>query len=551
MTRWLLTVSIIAAFNLGASPMAFADKLKTEGNFNCGFSKKIQKGRFYKKVREGRISKEALKAAKRALDNGYNYGLLVPFQLTDNTYVASTENVYGGRKRNYEYTVDYETQGCRAFDDVSAIEYHFGGFEKIDASSGAAVVSFRDIVSAFGSESDRSRYGLLSAARSNISEERYERPGDKELIARLYPVQRKAAQCLAQWTPAGPRDFSFTPSGSALAEQERCLAGLRDEARAVGWDALSAAPDNSASSSGYSLNPQGPVVAKSVDGQEFGRVADASKWGEGWTDITADFPGAGGIILTRPKSQSSRHKDVIIVVASNNSDQTPGMEAALFHMARLNMSGKRSGIALADKTEGYVDNYESSKADFIRKAERKAGGSSSERKIQRLEDDIEDLEDDIAQMPRKKAELMEQKEQILKYTAGYPEQRKVATEQFDQLLADYDERSAAKQIKLDQKRAELADLKMEGSGVAPVSNIGRVSETKKGQQKGIYRAIEDYQFVRVYNGLGDQFRCYARYMVCADKVAAYNAIGPKLNAGGYSAISSPPGYEQFDTTVKD
>jgi len=73
----------------------------------------------------------------------------------------------------------------------------------------------------------------------------------------------------------------------------------------------------------------------------------------------------------------------------------------------------------------------------------------------------------------------------------------------------------------------------------------RPSESKTGERKGIYRAFENYRNVLILNAPKSFNKCRSEYLVCADKLQAYNKLGARLNVKGFTPYSTPTGYEPY------
>lgn len=135
--------------------------------------------------------------------------------------------------------------------------------------------------------------------------------------------------------------------------------------------------------------------------------------------------------------------------------------------------------------------------------------------------------------------------------------------------AKFDENAMRKQLKavretnIQAQERKLAKLRSELSALqnqAPEASTPGTTTILQAEQepsqtvtnsnrlKGLYHAFETYQNVLIISasGLGSTSTCIDSYLFGADKLQAYNAIGPRLCKAGFSPLTAPTGYKPYE-----
>lgn len=85
--------------------------------------------------------------------------------------------------------------------------------------------------------------------------------------------------------------------------------------------------------------------------------------------------------------------------------------------------------------------------------------------------------------------------------------------------------------------------------IAPAPGLASPSGAtgREKSEKGIYNAFETYSTVLILetSNLSHSSTCRDEFLVCADKLQAYNAIGPRLGKSGFTQMSEPAGYKPY------
>jgi len=110
--------------------------------------------------------------------------------------------------------------------------------------------------------------------------------------------------------------------------------------------------------------------------------------------------------------------------------------------------------------------------------------------------------------------------------------------------------------KLAKLRTELAALEGKKSVTStttssPTENTNLLpseSRSLRRLEKAIYRAFETNRTVFVLEGDTrlSTSKCYDYYLLCADKLQAYNALGPRVGKAGFTPLAAPSGYKPYE-----
>ena len=569
MRRILLsTILVTAAGICAAVPVAGAQdarfytpnakriKIDGDGSRQCKIDKKEQKTSFFGistngKVTDSKRSEYAMTVAKGALNAGYNYAILEPLFLSE--YANYRDVVkYGwgeARKVTKKGRVQWMyVQNCIAIDDELAVDILYNPKNNTKLTANASLVDLRQFVNVIGSAGDKA--GLRPPVPA-INERRYKFPGDRERLARQHPVKMAALQCRSDLAPTSLYNFRSPP-----VENRACLEGLRAQAQAVGWTEFPLFVEEKSgalSSSGYSIRgvPGGGNVQQADIGAD--PVMDAALWGEGWSDLNGRFTTMPGRVMRNGS---------LIVLASDTLSGTDLIDYGVLVGAQARMRQRYSALSLKDETDGFQRRYEASRAEALKLQQRAADKNlntvgASPRDIERLEEKIREKDAQITELRATPLEVVDFSEMEAMMKA-FPS----ADVNMDEIKAQAQAAQAAGKARklkslegrLAKYRAELAE-KREASGkisaAGPSSNSGNslplhgVSAKASNRDRAVYRAIETYKYVYVLK-LNGGTRCWDDDLICADKMQAYAALGPRLMGANYESFALPPGYEPYE-----
>ena len=338
----------------------------TEANFNCTYEKQVGKGvvgSFTSSVKSGIISevtdsrrkKYAIKAAKEALDAGYNYAYMEPLKIIDRRYRQRNVNIFGGEALSSVNGAEWKALKCTAYDDIAVYNHIIGEASSNSTEESGALVDLRALIAAFD---DGKSYS--GQRKPQIAAEHFKGIGTRERIAKQYPVMMAALQCSARLRPSSLKNFTALPSAEQLAQEKQCLSALRPQAQAVGLDFTKLVREDTANL-GYVLNRPIKSTTSTVPSVTARPKADAALWGEGWFDDSRTFGSFDGKVLSRGKGE-------LILLASNRLSDTQLLEYAVFVSAKQAVSYDTNvGVAtLEDKTATYREYFERAKQSLAK-----------------------------------------------------------------------------------------------------------------------------------------------------------------------------------------
>ncbi len=320
-------------------------KKKTKGVL--GISRSDLAGDLISEVTDGRRKKYALRAAKQALEAGYNYAYMEPLRYEDQRFRRKYDNVWGGKSWGGEEGDEMKILGCLAFDDISAYEIMINKDIPTDAAeNGGALVDLREMIIAFEGEPYK------AAQKPALAAEHFEKiVGARERITQQYPVMMAALACKTTLRPTSIRDFSHAASPEDKSKQNKCLSDLRPKAQAVGMD-FTALIRSDADDLGYYVNtPSQPSHSTSTTGAGQGHAADPNIWGNDWYDYSALFPNLDGKAMVdydgKIPGESNR---TYIILASNSLSKDDLIPYAVFISAKngLTENNQKYNVANLD-----------------------------------------------------------------------------------------------------------------------------------------------------------------------------------------------------------
>lgn len=325
-----------------ASPALAQVETVDKAQFDCtykkkagvlGISRKDLAGDLISEVTDGRRKKYALRAAKQALEAGYNYAYMEPLRYEDQRFRRKYDNVWGGKSWGGVEGEEMKILGCLAFDDISAYEIMINKDTPGDAAEyGGALVDLREMFLAFEGKPYK------TAQKPQIASQHFEKiVGARERITQQYPVMMAALACNTTLRPTSIRDFSYAASPEAKSQQNKCLSDIRPKAQAVGMD-FPALIRSDADDLGYYVNsPSQPSHSTSTTGQ--GQAADSNLWGNDWYDYSALFPNLNGKAMVdfdgKDPGDSNR---TYIIIASNTLSKDDLIPYAVFISAKNGMT---------------------------------------------------------------------------------------------------------------------------------------------------------------------------------------------------------------------
>lgn len=544
-----------------------------KSEFNCTYEKQVGKGvvgSFTSSVKSGIISevtdsrrkKYAIKAAKQALEAGYNYALMEPLQIADrryrNTYVNRRGDRYQGHLVN---GAKYKVLRCNAYDDISAYNLIIKQNGENNSSNGKALVDLRELIAAFD---DGKVYS--GQRKPQIAAQHLKGIGTRESIAKQHPTMMAALQCSARLRPSSLKNFTAAPSAEQLAQEKQCLSDLRPQAQAVGLDFTALVRDDTANL-GYVINRPIQSTSSASPAIAARATADASLWGEGWLDDSREFSGFDGKVLSRADGKR-------IIVASNSLSETQLLDYAVFISAKraVNSDLRISVATLEDKTATYREYFEQAKQSLtkseISQAQKHADDfdrTVEARDISRLEEKIQKDEAKLAQLQQPVSEGPEEFPGLEVFMAQMPDQG-VSIEDVKQQMREANALSRATKItKLQQDLSEArpklsnmqvtyaresAEMQQRVNAVPSASTVvstSRPSTKEKRSRplnKGAYRAFETYNSVFILDTALNS-KCQSSQLVCADRLQAYNTLGPRLNVNDFTPLSRPVDYKPY------
>jgi len=257
-----------------------------KSQFNCSYEKQVGSGvvgsfkkstvgDLFSEVTDGRRKKYAIKAAKQALEAGYNYAVMEPLKISDRRFRRQLVNRYGGRAQGFTEGAKYKFLRCNAYDDISAYNLIIKQNGENKSSNGKALVDLRELIAAFD---DGKVYS--GQRKPQIAAEHLKGIGTRESIAKQHPTMMAALQCSARLRPSSLKNFTAAPSAEQLAQEKQCLSDLRPQAQAVGLDFTALVRDDTANL-GYVLNRPIQSTPSASPAIAARATADASLWGEG------------------------------------------------------------------------------------------------------------------------------------------------------------------------------------------------------------------------------------------------------------------------------
>lgn len=507
--------------------------------------------------------KFGIKAAEAALNAGYNYIIIAPLR-TRYAYDVKDVVIGGGIsaaekvERRYNHRTEI-VQDCAAIDDVAALNLiwkdslpsRLGSNEK-----GYEIVDIREFIRTLDGEN-----AIVSRPRSpKISEIHYKKIGDRERIAAQLPVMAAAGKCRFNLKPQSLQVFKRNGQLRDRAAEKKCLETHRSSAETVNWVDFPlsvTATKNTLATKGYTLNR--PRTSGTTNSRQ-GKAIQSDIWGEGWIDLSPNLNSPSGTFFFHPYKTT-------YLIASNTLDETAVIDHAVFLSAGRRLDDRNNSLALKDKTEEFRSKFESAKRSLLGKHQKtgqkldRANNSkvrSQNRKVEYKQRDITELEQRIDEMRQQddEATIAQMKTSM----AAFPGAKFDETALRKQLQTVREANIQAKERKLAELRRELTSLQeqqsLQGQQSTPLpQSVSTPTEPKlrpsqessfSDRSKGIYYAFETYQNVLVVEaGSVAGTRCQDYYLLCADKLQAYNAIGPRLGKSGFTPLTAPSGYKPW------
>jgi len=399
-TKTALTAGLFCSLFLTLPAVAQVETVE-KARFDCTYEKKVKSvlgfkrgdiaGDLISEVTDGRRKKYAIRAAKQALEAGYNYAYMEPLRYEDQRFRRAYGNVWGGKSWGGVEGEEMKILGCLALDDIAAYEVMINEDAPKDALKyGGALVDLREMISAF----DDKAYS--KTLKPQIAVEHFKGIGTRERIAKQYPIMAEALACKAKLRPSSLKNFTSVPSTEALAREQQCLSGLRPKAQAVGLDFINLVRADT-EDLGYHINKPFQPSTPSAPVTERRQIADASIWGAGWFDETLAFGSVDGKVLHSSKGDT-------ILVASNSLADTQLLDYAVFLSAKGALSNQYNVAALEDKTAYYRELFETDKTRAMNSEIKAATQKAKDFDLTFDQDDISDMERDIRRTEAKLAE---------------------------------------------------------------------------------------------------------------------------------------------------
>lgn len=541
------TSAHLGDFNCTASQDMFENH-SDYGGLDAIFNFKGDKGKGTKTYRTYTI-----RSAEYALQNGYNYAIMAPLSISNyRNYrevvrygwgTAYKDTQTGDERRAYEL-------GCTALDDVAAFDLMWDMRTEAAIGPEGTLVDLRRL-------NETLELGIAAPARVvKIREQRYQKPGDRERIAKQYDVKRDAASCRTDLRPVSLKQFKPDPAARNLSAERACLAKYEEAAKAVGWDRFPLAVEattQTVATNGYDLNRPKTVVKKETN-ETF---ANPTIWGKDWIDLSSNYQGQSDKFLHHPREN-------LLLIASQNLDETQTIDRAVFISSEYMMSQDQNGVGIVDKTSYFQDRFRNSQSRLqearLKTASKTRKSNVSDRDIQRKTRDIERAQARIQEIRSGSddATIAEMKATMAAFPGAAFDEDALRK----QLKTVRETNLKARETKLNRLQQELAELKsqhsLENSQNAADTNAAiqsasqnlrpSVDLSESNFEKGVYHAFETYSSVLIVktNKLRNGMSCRERYLVCADKLQAYNALGDRVGKIGFTTLSLPVGYEAYE-----
>ena len=522
MTLW-------AGFAHAQTHTAQSEYVSVQSSYNCArgsteHNKGIIQG-IKNSAREtkSRSRKEALAAARDAVARGYNYALMRPWNRRDYTKVVVSEGVW------FDFTTELKqsqfTLGCKAMPDDAAYDWMWGERAAgLEASSEVALIDLRELIKTLDPKDSMKNYRVRKAA---VFEEAFERPGDREAFIKQIAVKQAAADCFKHLGPVSATQFKQHVSAQDRDAREACIQSLNAQARAVGWSdhpGLVNIRAATLSNSGYTVNRPTKVDANNPSS------LPENLWGKGWSDLSASYPNFDGVFIASEGGA--------VLIASNTMPQSALLDHAVYYAAKSNMQSYPSGIRVTDKTEFYRDRFDKAVAKRNEKIQKdrlsaQRNGSSADEKIERLTRDISREEDRIRRAEKSMQIIHANKSEI---------------PQYDLIIQRHEQETQRRTEKIAQYRSEIAELQSPSASThkATPSRPMPSQQTSGADYQGAYYAFEqNYKNILIFREGGIGGSCSEDDLVCADKLQAYNVLGPRLNVVGHEMFTPPVGYKPY------
>lgn len=481
---------------------------------------------------EAKHRKLTVRAAREALERGYNYIVLGPMlETVDQFDTARTRwetvgvgygfDMFGGYvstvsapvtrrnvTRNGYYYLD-----CRGVDDVDAYAIMWDAHTTYSLGVGESLVDIRSLLVALGPAVEGSRYSAPPPAQPKVTPNHFKYPGDRERISLQLSTMRRAADCRRANTTLN--DALLTQQSAAQQAAIRsCLEPLRADAEAVGWltfPLFSSENRTAVAVRGFSLNatadPSFGTTAPSGPSSS-GRTPAPARYGSSEWELTPNQPpGFDGIALFQTKPADTPRSQILL--ASNTLSRAELLNHAVFHLSHEMLGQRQNGIVATDKTDDMRRRFDRYRANVE----------------QRLESDRERATMEQAHHEAALRDYESARAQYESYRREYPGQVKQSFE----AMAGPPPTAPVVQATGESRRASDA--------------------VERDDYKGPFRAFEEYSNV-VYLWSYNPPYCSAKYVFCADKLEAYNTLGPQIMGPGFQPLSTPSGYTPFDAAVR-
>lgn len=476
---------------------------------------------------EERSRKEALIAARDAVARGYNYALMRPWSRRDYTKVVVDKGVWFDMKA--EFKKSKFNLACKALPDQAAYDFMWG--EKVidlEAASETALIDLRKMIKTLDPGDDMRDYRTRKAA---AEEKSFKRPGERETYIKQIAIKQASADCFKNHTPVSALQFKRQVSAQERSAREACIKNLNSQAQAVGWNdhpGLVSDRNTTLNHSGYTVNRPTETAVNGASSPP------AHLWGEGWIDLTANYPNIDGIFMATTDGGT-------IMIASNTMPQDALLDHAVYYAAKTNMHFSYSGIRVVDRTTFYRDSFDKKISERNKKIQKDSQSSSrdnaaNDRDIAKLRRYISQEEDSI-----RRAE--EDMEVVRAYGSDIP--------QYNLIVKRHEQEKERRTEKIAAYRVDIAQLQSTTVSTPETTKSRPMpSQTISGEHyKGAYYLFEqNYKNVLIFNEDYIAGSCDDDDLVCADKLQAHNVLGPRLNVVDHQALSPPVGYKPFDSS---
>lgn len=511
--------------------------------------------------------------AETLLSQGYNYAIITPLKISDGQeqeegisygFGTAVKKTFKGRKfSNYKML-------CFGVDDVVASNMMWDQGLSGALTDGRGLLDIRDFISTLDLEID------AGPKRVKIDDTHFQNVGDRERVTKQIDVRVAASECRTGLAPVSFDVFKPSESARDLAAEKACLEGLRSQAVSVSWDGFPLSRTDIKSSNtarGYSINRPSPPPSKTSSYKAANRPADPAIWGEGWKDYSPSFPSMSGKIMSG-KFQSGAFDDSIILLASNSMSKEDLLDRGVYISAAHILEEKPPVLGLEVLTDQRRKGLEavrqkmSAVTDRKNAAERKLGYKrtisapvlkSYEKRLQKRKDriaalsqpivvdheDFTELAKMLKSMPAERRDL----ETIKKRMAEDQRQKNASDLAYAIRKLESDKsKLAAKRETYERETLELEQRMQKFDSAVASTPTERASQSEyAGRYAPAYKVLEEYSTVIILyvHRVLPTYGCKDEYLVCTDKIEAFNTLGSRLDPQGFSPITKPVGYVTY------